>query len=56
MKPRYLLLFLLFIAWFSVSVGQDTKENADFKLAVNLYNDKLYDLALEESKRDSIWG
>ncbi|HEY4612895.1 MAG TPA: tetratricopeptide repeat protein [Bacteroidota bacterium] len=27
---------------------QDTKENADFKLAVNLYNDKLYDLALEQ--------
>ena len=27
---------------------QDSKENADFKLAVNLYNDKLYDLALEQ--------
>jgi TolA-binding protein len=51
MKPRYLLLFLLFIAWFSVSVGQDTKENADFKLAVNLYNDKLYDLALEQFRQ-----
>jgi TolA-binding protein len=31
--------------------GQDTKENADFKLAVNLYNDKLYDLALEQFRQ-----
>ena len=29
-------------------LAQDSKENADFKLAVNLYNDKLYDLALEQ--------
>ncbi len=28
--------------------AQDTKENADFKLAVSLYNDKLYDLAHEQ--------
>ncbi|MBI3003994.1 MAG: tetratricopeptide repeat protein [Ignavibacteriales bacterium] len=30
---------------------QDTKENADFKLAVNLYNDKLFDLALEQFRQ-----
>jgi TolA-binding protein len=31
--------------------AQNTKENADFKLAINLYNDKLYDLALEQLKQ-----
>jgi len=31
--------------------AQSTKENADFKLAVNLYNDKLFDLALEQFKQ-----
>ena len=29
-------------------LAQDSKENADFKLAVNLYNDKMYELALEQ--------
>ncbi|MBN1398804.1 MAG: tetratricopeptide repeat protein [Bacteroidetes bacterium] len=43
-----LKLFVLLIL-FSCSVfAQDSKENADFKLAVNLYNDKMYDLALEQ--------
>ncbi|MFH0989648.1 MAG: tetratricopeptide repeat protein [bacterium] len=28
--------------------AQDTKENADFKLAVSLYNDRLYELASEQ--------
>lgn len=32
----------------AVAQGQDSKENADFKLAVSLYNDRLYDLALEQ--------
>jgi TolA-binding protein len=31
--------------------AQDSKENADFKLAVNLYNDKLYDLAAEQFRQ-----
>jgi TolA-binding protein len=31
--------------------AQDTKENAEFKLAVNLYTDKMYDLALEQFKQ-----
>jgi TolA-binding protein len=51
MKPRYLLPLLLSLVWFSVASSQDTKENADFKLAVNLYNDKLYDLALEQFRQ-----
>jgi TolA-binding protein len=31
--------------------AQDSKENADFKLAVSLFNDKLYDLALEQFRQ-----
>ena len=31
--------------------GQNTRENADFKLAVNLYNDGLYDLAAEQLRQ-----
>ncbi len=31
--------------------AQNTKENADFKLAVNLFSDKLYDLSLEQFKQ-----
>jgi len=31
--------------------GQSAKENADFKLAINLYNDGLYDLAAEQLKQ-----
>lgn len=30
------------------SSAQDTKENADYKLALNLYNDHLYDLAADQ--------
>lgn len=51
MKHRTFLLLVLSISWFSIVVAQDTKENADFKLAVNLYNDKLYDLALEQFRQ-----
>ncbi len=43
------LLSLLFGA--AVLHAQDTKQNADFKLAVNLFNDKLYDLSLEQFKQ-----
>jgi TolA-binding protein len=45
MKVRFLSIFLLFSC---IAFAQDAKENADFKLAVNLYNDKMYDLALEQ--------
>lgn len=31
--------------------AQDSKENSDFKLAVSLYDDKMYDLALEQFKQ-----
>ncbi|MGD0036924.1 MAG: tetratricopeptide repeat protein, partial [Bacteroidota bacterium] len=45
---RFILIFsFLSVLSFPV-LAQDSKENADFKLAVNLYNDKLYDLALEQ--------
>lgn len=33
------------------AVAQNTKENADFKLAINLYNDALYELAAEQLKQ-----
>jgi len=51
MKPRYHLFLILSIVVWSPLVAQDTRENADFKLAVNLYNDKLFDLALEQFRQ-----
>ncbi len=45
---RICIILLCLIGFPCISVAQDTRENADFKLAVNLYNDKLYDLALEQ--------
>jgi TolA-binding protein len=47
MKRVVLIISFLSLISFPV-LAQDSKENADFKLAVNLYNDKLYDLALEQ--------
>jgi tetratricopeptide (TPR) repeat protein len=47
MKRIVLIFSFLSLISFPV-LAQDSKENADFKLAVNLYNDKLYDLALEQ--------
>ena len=47
MKRVVLIFSFLNLLSFPV-LAQDSKENADFKLAVNLYNDKLYDLALEQ--------
>ena len=46
MKRILVLFILLFIA--IPALSQDSKENADFKLALNLYNDKMYDLAVEQ--------
>lgn len=41
--------WIIVLFWMgAVAVAQDTKENADFKLAVSLYNDRLYDLAVEQ--------
>ncbi len=42
---------LLAIILTGIAIAQDTKENADFKLAVNLYSDKLYDLAAEQFRQ-----
>jgi TolA-binding protein len=43
---------LILIVVFSAALpAQNTKENADLKLAMNLYNDKMYDLALEQFKQ-----
>jgi TolA-binding protein len=35
----------------ALSFAQSTKENADLKLAMNLYNDKMYDLATEQFRQ-----
>ncbi|MCU0453880.1 MAG: tetratricopeptide repeat protein [Bacteroidetes bacterium] len=43
------LALLLFLA--QPALPQDSKENADFKLALNLYNDRFYDLALEQFRQ-----
>lgn len=46
---HYLLLMLLLFQ--ETGSGQNSKENAEFKLAINLYNDRLYDLAAEQLKQ-----
>ncbi len=45
------ILIAVLLASAPVVLSQNTKENADFKLAINLYNDRLYDLALEQLKQ-----
>lgn len=42
------LLASLLLCPFSAAISQNSKENADFKLAINLYGDGLYDLAAEQ--------
>ncbi|MFH2003233.1 MAG: tetratricopeptide repeat protein [Bacteroidota bacterium] len=44
------IVILVIIFSFANLSGQETKENAEFKLAVNLYNDGMNDLALEQFK------
>jgi TolA-binding protein len=55
MRPhRAILRFLvipLLLAVPASTVAQNSKENADFKLAINLYNDGLYDLAAEQLRQ-----
>lgn len=41
---------IVLVLWSSVAFGQDSKENSEFKLAVGLYNDAMYDLATEQLK------
>ena len=45
------LSMILFLFGVTYCAAQNTKENADFKLALNLFNDKLYDLSLEQFKQ-----
>ena len=55
MRPgRTILLSLsgvLMLAGPAAARAQNSKENADFKLAINLYNDGLYDLAGEQLRQ-----
>jgi TolA-binding protein len=44
-------LLLILILLHATGSGQNSKENADFKLAINLYTDGLYDLAAEQLKQ-----
>ncbi|HTR81572.1 MAG TPA: tetratricopeptide repeat protein [Bacteroidota bacterium] len=46
------IAFIFFIIFATGQcAAQNTKENADFKLALNLFNDKLYDLSLDQFKQ-----
>jgi TolA-binding protein len=49
MKTLNILVIVCLVS--TLSFAQNTKENADLKLAMNLYNDKMYDLALEQFKQ-----
>ena len=51
MLCRSSIVVLLWLVLAPVALGQNTKENADFKLAINLYNDGLYDLAAEQLRQ-----
>lgn len=51
MMARICFILIIFVLFSASGVSQDTKENADFKLAVNLYNDKLHDLAVEQFRQ-----
>src|SRR3990172_5873459 len=51
MLSRFQSFIFFCIVAVTLSPAQSTKENADFKLAVNLFNDKLYDLSLEQFKQ-----
>ncbi|CUU09150.1 tol-pal system protein YbgF, partial [Candidatus Kryptonium thompsonii] len=45
------LILLLVLILFNFAFSQDTKENAEFKLAINLYNEGFYDLAISQLKK-----
>jgi len=55
MRLRHIILLCtaggLLLAGAATAYPQNSKENADFKLAINLYNDGLYDLAQEQLKQ-----
>jgi len=45
------ILLVLFLSFARTGLSQNSRENADFKLAINLYNDGLYDLAAEQLRQ-----
>src|SRR5271169_1670449 len=47
----HLFALPLLLAGPGTTAAQNSKENADFKLAINLYNDGLYDLASEQLRQ-----
>jgi TolA-binding protein len=50
--PRSLMLLCVCAAMLAAPLtAQNSRENADFKLAINLYNDGLYDLASEQLRQ-----
>jgi len=51
MSLRHLVFVLLLVGFGAEVRCQNSKENADFKLALNLYNDSLFDLAAEQMKQ-----
>ncbi len=46
-----LLSLLALLSLVSPLLAQDSRENADFKLAVNLFNDRMYDLASQQFRQ-----
>lgn len=49
---RKCLVLLVLMTFLPIFVSaQDSKENADFKLAINLFNDGMYDLAAEQLRQ-----
>ncbi|MBI4536312.1 MAG: tetratricopeptide repeat protein, partial [Ignavibacteriae bacterium] len=52
MRGFHVAFGVVLLVLLSVSASaQNTKENADFKLAINLYNDGLFDLAAEQLRQ-----
>ncbi len=47
-QHRTWIFCLLLISFIVYCRAQDTKENTDFKLAIGLYNDGMYDLAIDQ--------
>jgi len=51
MRTYFLAVVSVFVLCSDILPAQDSKENSDYKLAVSLYNDKLYDLAVEQFRQ-----
>ena len=50
MRIQWIIIICCIALFISIvpSRGQETKENTDFKLAIGLYNDGMYDLAIDQ--------